>query len=70
VLSAWAPIPGLGWIVFAELPMGEADAPLYASLRRTGLLILLGLAVSTAASLLLATLVHGSVRVASRDQVG
>ncbi len=62
VLSAWAQIPGLGWIVFAELPMGEADAPLYASLRRTGLLILLGLAVSTVASLLLARHMVGPIQ--------
>ena len=63
VLSAWAPIPGLGWIIFAELPLEEANASLYASLRRTGLLIFVGLAVSTVASLLLARRMVGPIRV-------
>ena len=62
VLSASAPIAELGWIVFAELPMREANAPLYASLRRTGLLIFLGLAVSGVASLLLARRMVGPIQ--------
>ena len=62
VLSAWAPIAELGWIVFAELPIEEANAPLYASLRRTGLLIFLGLAVSGVASLLLARRMVGPIQ--------
>ncbi|OGT80519.1 MAG: hypothetical protein A3H91_12430 [Gammaproteobacteria bacterium RIFCSPLOWO2_02_FULL_61_13] len=44
VLTAYASIPSLGWHVFAEQPLTEAFAPLYDSLERTGLLLLLGLA--------------------------
>ena len=43
VLTAYARIPNLGWHVFAEQPLSEAFAPLYDSLQRTGLLLLLGL---------------------------
>jgi class 3 adenylate cyclase len=42
--------------------MWEANAPLYASLRRTGLLIFLGLAVSGVASLLLARRMVGPIQ--------
>ncbi|MFM9972434.1 MAG: sensor histidine kinase [Burkholderiales bacterium] len=44
VLTAYARIPTLGWHVFAEQPAIEAFAPVYASLERSGLLLLLGLA--------------------------
>ncbi|MBI2959003.1 MAG: GAF domain-containing protein, partial [Betaproteobacteria bacterium] len=54
VLSAHAPIPTLGWNVFVELPLAEAFAPVYASLKRTGLLLLLGLLLSVIASVFLA----------------
>jgi signal transduction histidine kinase len=54
VLTASALIAPLGWLVFVDLPLGEALAPLYASMIRTGLLVLLGLAISIFASLLLA----------------
>jgi signal transduction histidine kinase/HAMP domain-containing protein len=39
VLSAHAAIPSLGWIVFAELPAGEAYAPLYQSIERSGAIL-------------------------------
>ncbi len=54
VLTAYAPIAPLGWLVFVDLPLGEAFAPLYASMLRTGALLLVGLALSVAASLVLA----------------
>jgi hypothetical protein len=38
VLSAHAPVAGLGWLVFAEMPVGEAYAPLYDNAIRSGLL--------------------------------
>jgi signal transduction histidine kinase len=46
VLTASAPVPALGWLVFVELPTDEAYAPLYATIVRTGWLLLgaLGLA--------------------------
>jgi len=54
VLTASAPITPLGWLVFVDLPLGEAFAPLYASIYRTALLILLGIGLSVLASLFLA----------------
>jgi adenylate cyclase len=65
VLAAWAPIPELGWLVFAELPLREADAPLRAALWRIGLLILLGLAISGVASLILARRMVGPIQALS-----
>jgi len=53
VLSANATIAPLNWTVFVDLPIAEAFAPLYASILRTVLLVLAGVAVSTAASLYL-----------------
>ena len=53
VLSAFAPIAPLGWMVFVDLPIGEALAPLYASAWRTVVLVLVGLGISGIASLIL-----------------
>ena len=45
VLAAYAPVTPLGWIVFVELPVAEAFAPLYAELELSfGLLLLVMLA--------------------------
>jgi signal transduction histidine kinase len=54
VLTASAPIAPLGWLVFVDLPLQEAFAPLYASMLRTALLLLVGLGMSLLASLVLA----------------
>ncbi len=54
VLAASAPIPTLAWNVLIELPLAEAFEPLYASLVGTGLLLLLGFALSVVASVALA----------------
>ena len=54
VLTGYASIPSLGWHVFVEQPLAEAFAPLYASLERTGLLLLAGLILSVAVSLFVA----------------
>jgi signal transduction histidine kinase/CheY-like chemotaxis protein len=54
VLTANAAIPQLGWLVFVELPIEEAYAPLYASLRAVGLLLLVGLGLAVLLSLVLA----------------
>jgi signal transduction histidine kinase len=54
VLTAHAAVAPVGWRVFVEQPLAEAFAPLYASLYRTGGLLVLGLVLSLGASLLLA----------------
>jgi signal transduction histidine kinase/CheY-like chemotaxis protein len=53
VLAAYAPIAPLGWFVFVEQPREEAFMPLYAAVWRTGVLLLLGLSLALAASLML-----------------
>ena len=40
VLTAYAPVNPLGWFVFVETPIEEAYAPLYASIQRTGYVLL------------------------------
>jgi signal transduction histidine kinase len=54
VLSARAPVAPTGWWVFVEQPEAEALAPVYASARRSGLFLLLGLGVALVAGLALA----------------
>lgn len=53
VFAAYAVIPDLEWIVLVERPASEALGPLYASLLRTGVLLLVGLAIAMLASLLI-----------------
>ncbi len=54
VLAAHAPITELGWVVLVEQPLAEALAPLYGAMGRTGLLLLVSLALAVLASLALA----------------
>jgi len=54
VLTANAPIDPLGWLVFVELPTGEAYAPLYTTLERSGLVLLSALVFAVLAGTLLA----------------
>ncbi|MES2297907.1 MAG: sensor histidine kinase [Pseudomonadota bacterium] len=54
VLTAFAPIAATGWNVFVEQPVDEVYATLYASITRMAWLLLLGLALSTVASVLFA----------------
>ena len=75
VLAAYAPVTPLGWLVFAELPIEEAHAPLVASMRRSGLLLLAGLVLALLAGVFLArkmivpirTLAFGAARIGSGD---
>ena len=75
VLTAYAPVDGLGWFVFAELPVEEAFAPLYDRLYRSGLLLLAGLILAVLAGLYFArtmvvpirTLTEGAVRLGGGD---
>ena len=62
VLTSFAPIPALGWFVFVEQPEAEAFAPLYATLWRTGFLLIGGLVLSLVASVLLARHVVRPIR--------
>jgi signal transduction histidine kinase len=54
VLTAGAPIRPVDWLLVAEVPLQEAFAPLIAELYRSLLLLLAGLALSVAASIVLA----------------
>jgi signal transduction histidine kinase len=75
VLTAYAPVTPLGWLVFAELPVDEAYAPLYQALARSGALLLAGLALAFLAGLFLArrmvvpiqTIRAGAARIGSGD---
>jgi signal transduction histidine kinase len=63
VLTAHATIPALGWTVFVEQPLEEAFEPLRASVKRTVLLLLLGIALSVGGSLMLARTMVRPIRV-------
>jgi signal transduction histidine kinase len=54
VLTAYAPVAPLGWLMFVELPTTEANAPLYAAIWRSGALLLAGLALAFLSALFLA----------------
>jgi signal transduction histidine kinase len=54
VLTAHSTIPALRWTVFVEQPLEEAYAPLEASMRRTAMLELAGIALAVIVSLMLA----------------
>ncbi len=62
VIAAAAPIPVLGWIVFVELPLREALAPIVKSATRTGILLLLGLVIAFFAGLFLVRRMVGPIR--------
>jgi len=54
VLTSHVRIEPLGWTIFVEQPVREAFAPLYASIVRTGVVLLAALLLSLLASLMLA----------------
>ena len=54
VLTAYAPIAPLGWLVFVEQPLVEAFEGIRASIIRAAVLILVGVALSVLAGLVLA----------------
>lgn len=72
VLVAYAPIESLGWAVLVEQPLSEAFAPLYASLVRTGLLLLVGLMLAAIASFALARRMVKPIKAlqAGADRIG
>ncbi len=75
VLASYAPIDPLDWKVFVEQPVAEVYAKLDASIVRTGLLLLAGLAISALGALALArgmvrpirTLDEGARRIGAGD---
>src|SRR5262245_34011388 len=74
-LTAYAPITPLGWLVFVEQPLGEAFAPIQASIVRSVILFVLGLVLSVLASVVLArrmvapirTLQEGAARIGAGE---
>nr|WP_249809653.1 hybrid sensor histidine kinase/response regulator [Bradyrhizobium sp. 139] len=75
VLSTYATVPSLGWLVFVELPLSEAYAPIYASIGRSTFLLIVLLAFAALVSLLLSRrmtvpiqmLMQGARRIESGD---
>jgi signal transduction histidine kinase len=75
VLSAHTRIGPLGWLVFVDLPVEEAYAPLYASIQRSGTLLIGALLLAAFAGLYLArrmvipirALREGAARIGSGD---
>ena len=71
VFSSYAALADLDWVVFVERPTAEVYRPLWASIRRTAALLLVGLGMATLASVLVArgilrplqTLRHGVQRI-------
>src|SRR5438105_13361764 len=53
VLTAFAPVAPLGWLVFVELPVAEAYAPLYTTIERSAILLLPALALALLSGLFL-----------------
>jgi signal transduction histidine kinase len=66
VLTAHAAISPVGWYVFVEQPVREAFSPLYATILRTGVLLLVGLAIATMASFVLARRMVRPIQVLQR----
>jgi signal transduction histidine kinase/CheY-like chemotaxis protein len=54
VLTAYARVAPLGWLMFVELPVEEAYAPLWAAIERSGGLLMAGLALAFFSGLFLA----------------
>src|SRR4030095_5918753 len=61
-LTTYAAIAPVGWSVFLAQPLREAFAPLYASLLRNAVLLLLGLGLAVLVSLFLARKVVTPIR--------
>jgi HAMP domain-containing protein len=62
VLTAYARVTPLGWLVFVETPIAEAYAPLYASIQRTGYVLFGALLLAFIAGMFLATRMVGPIQ--------
>jgi len=75
VLTAYASIGSLNWLVFVDLPLSEALQPIYDSFRRTIIVLALGLAFAVLAGIWLAqrmavpirALAEGAARIGGGD---
>jgi signal transduction histidine kinase len=75
VLAARVVVAPLGWVVFVELPIAEAYAPIYSSILRSGVLLAAALGLAVLAGLVLArrmvgpieALQEGAVRIGAGD---
>jgi signal transduction histidine kinase/CheY-like chemotaxis protein/HAMP domain-containing protein len=63
VLTAYAPVAPLGWLMFVELPAEEAYAPLYAALKRLAFVLLGALCFAVLAGMFLAGRMVGPIQV-------
>jgi signal transduction histidine kinase/CheY-like chemotaxis protein len=72
VLTAFAAVEPLDWLVFVELPEAEANAPLYGAMLRWLLLTIAGLVLALFAALLLARHMVVPIRslAAGAEQIG
>ena len=72
VLTAYAPVAPLGWLVFVELPAAEAYAPLYAALERLGFVLLAALGFAVLAGMFLAGRMVGPIQAlrAGAERIG
>jgi signal transduction histidine kinase/CheY-like chemotaxis protein len=72
VLTAFAPVAPLGWLVFVELPAAEAYAPLYAALERLALVLLAALGFAVLAGMFLARRMVGPIQAlrAGAERIG
>ena len=72
VLTAYAPVAPLGWLVFVELPATEAYAPLYAALQRLGVVLLAALGFAVLAGMFLAGRMVGPIQAlrAGAERIG
>jgi signal transduction histidine kinase/DNA-binding response OmpR family regulator len=62
VLTAYARVAPLGWLMFVELPAQEAYAPLYAALKRLGFVLLAALFIAALAGMFLAGRMVGPIQ--------
>src|SRR5215813_6884911 len=62
VLTAYAPVAPLGWLMFVELPAEEAYAPLYAALQRLAFVLLAALFIAVLAGMFLAGRMVGPIQ--------
>jgi len=62
VLSTYATVPSLGWLVFVELPLSEAYAPIYASIGRSTFLLVVLLIGAVPVSLFLSRRMTGPIQ--------
>ena len=61
-MTAHAAIAPLGWLVFVEVPLSEAFAPLYGQAARSLVLLLLGLGIAAIAAFAMARRMTGPIR--------